>query len=627
MYSLFVRYVASSVNVSLCVILEASRMSPPPPSNLAALLRLIERGDLCDARQSREMASAIRSIGAWTRMSLDRLPADPGVLRRHLENLNAAMVGVSAGRFANVRSLLKRALCLSGVKATNRPVAEAVTPAWRDLLGLLDGAPYIRTSLAPFARYCAAGGIEPSDVCNDVAAGYLEHLTQVSLTKKPQTTHQTVCRAWEQARTSISGWPASALVIPIYAEHWTLPLSAFPRSLQDETEAYLRRLVCAEPADLLDDSAPLRPLKTSSAKTKRYQFRQFASALALSGIPAQEIRSLAVLARPENFKAALKVILGRTRKDITNTTTAGMIAHTISSMAKYHLGLPASELIILQNVTRRLGRRILGMTEKNLDHLAQFQDDEVLRSFLLFPANEMDHLLHGGVKTRAQALRYSLLLSLEILIFAPMRINNLAGLRIEQDIRINWHDDGEITILIGRNAVKNGEQLQYCLPAASSRYLKIFLMSIRPMLERTLSDFLFSSGSGSAKRSDTISKQISRLVEDGTGIRFYPHLMRHLAAMISSKASPGNIELPRRLLGHRSSETTIGSYDGFGMAVASKVHSDLIGSLRQHTSTLGKQLSQGQREPNSASSRRSAPVRRMKTKPARPDSLRARKRD
>lgn len=157
-----------------------------PPQHLAGLLELIESGVLSEARQTRDMTSAILAIGRWTRTPLDRLPAEPASLRRHLARLDHHEIGVGKGRFDNVKSLLNRALQLAGVKPANRPIAEVLTPAWRHLFDRLDD-PYLRPAIAPFARFCAGAEIEPNCVSDEVAQRYLDHLESVSLTKKPRT--------------------------------------------------------------------------------------------------------------------------------------------------------------------------------------------------------------------------------------------------------------------------------------------------------------------------------------------------------------------------------------------------------------------------------------------------------
>ncbi|MEO9191097.1 MAG: tyrosine-type recombinase/integrase [Acetobacteraceae bacterium] len=305
----------------------------------------------------------------------------------------------------------------------------------------------------------------------------------------------------------------------------------------------------------------------------------------LSGVPIEHIGSLAALTTPACFTLGLKFFLKRDRVDKSSTRTVGMIAHTIRSIAKYHVRMSAPELDVLNNVTRRLSFRQQGMTEKNRHRLAQFCDATVKR-FLCFPPSEMDRLLRADMRTRAQALLFSVVLALEILIHAPMRVGNLAGLRTDRDIRLPRERDGETAILIPRHLVKNGEPLEYLLPPATTRMLSIYIERVKPMLEAETSPFLFPGTVERPKRSDTMSKQVSHLVRSRLGIDFSPHLIRHLVAKLHADNRPGVYESLRRLLAHRSYDTTHNSYVGLETASANRLHTALITARRQTASPL-----------------------------------------
>ena len=396
--------------------------TPPPndvPRNLEDLLRAVSTAGLCNQRQARECQSAIRSLGKWLGRPLSLIPTDPAALRRHFATLNPTTLHVRPARVANVKSLVAKALDLAGVRPSNRPVAEALTPAWQHLFMQLSGDRYLTSSLAPFARFCAQSGIEPVAVSDETTAKYLDHLERTALVKRPRTVHQTLCRTWNMARAKLRGWPAISLAVPSYAETFSLELAAFPASFNADLEAYLAQLSCDDPVDLLDEAAPPRPLRPNSIKTKRYQIRVFASALVLTGVPIESITSLAVLTRPENFKRGLRFMLDRPREDLGSTRSAGFFAHTIRSIAKYRLRAPEAELALIGTITARLSHHEPGMTDKNRGRLAQFEDRAVLQQFLDLPSIEIDRLRRKGSLTRNDAVRFSILVALEILLHAP----------------------------------------------------------------------------------------------------------------------------------------------------------------------------------------------------------------
>jgi hypothetical protein len=287
--------------------------SPPgPPRDLDALLRFVQETASCGPQQAREFASAIRKVGRFLDRPLVQIPTDPRHFRQHLGAIHPRDGELSKARCANIKSLVGGAVKLAGVPSSNRPVAEVLTEPWKAMFERLSN-PYLRSSLAPFARFCSANGIEPDAVSDSGADAYLRYLEGTALVRKPRTTHQTVCRTWNQARANIPGWPEISLTVPNHAITYTRRLSDFPLSFQMEVDAWLGRLGAAEVEDLLDESAPVRPLRQSSLLTKRYQIRQFASAFVIGGVPIEHIDGLAVLTTRDHFKLGLKFFLNRDR--------------------------------------------------------------------------------------------------------------------------------------------------------------------------------------------------------------------------------------------------------------------------------------------------------------------------
>jgi hypothetical protein len=63
------------------------------------------------------------------------------------------------------------------------------------------------------------------------------------------------------------------------------------------------------------------------------------------------------------------------------------------------------------------------------------------------------------------------------------------------------------------------------------------------------------------------------------GLEITPHQFRHAAAYIMLKADPGNYELVRRVLGHRSSATTRNFYIGLKSLEATRIFGDIVTGL------------------------------------------------
>jgi hypothetical protein len=182
----------------------------------------------------------------------------------------------------------------------------------------------------------------------------------------------------------------------------------------------------------------------------------------------------------------------------------------------------------MRRICGRLGKALPGngMTEKNRRRLAPFDDPAVMRRFLNLPMVEMEKLARQSV-TRRSAAQASYLAVLSILIAAPMRIKNIAALDLERHLRwVHAGDHVVLEILVPKTEVKNRQTLQFRItgPFAVHTYHHSFW----PRLAGPGITALFPSLDGEPKRSETLGKQISRLVRERIGIESNPHLMRHL---------------------------------------------------------------------------------------------------
>ena len=129
--------------------------------------------------------------------------------------------------------------------------------------------------------------------------------------------------------------------------------------------------------------------------------------------------------------------------------------------------------------------------------------------------------------------------------------------------------------------MKNGEPLEYPLPPGSVALIERYLAQFRPALAPAGSTALFPGGSQGCKHGNTLREQIADAVFAHTGMRVNPHLFRHIAAKLFLDANPGSYEVMRRVLGHRSIETTTAFYTGLETAAAVRHFDATILKLRK----------------------------------------------
>lgn len=518
--------------------------------------------------------SALRCLAAWTHKPLISIPADPGLVTTLLDRLSPAALGVSRRHLQNVRSRLLAVLRHAG-HGTQRQWQAPMTPPWKRLDGHLSN--YQRASLRRLMRFCSAQGIPPTDVDDTVIADFAAALEADGTIKQPRMKVQSAARVWNRCKSSIAGWPQKALVVPTYRETYTLDWPAFPESFRADAEAYLRRL--GEDGDLLAEDGPPRALTDKTIRTRRYQIRQFASALIHQGVAADEIGCLADLVALPRYLQGLRFFLDRNSG--APSPMIADLAYGLKVVARHWAKVDEATLAAMRTICGRLGKRLPGngMTEKNRRRLVAFDDPVVLRRFLNLPLIEMPKLARQPV-TRRSAAQASYLAALAILIPAPMRIKNIAALDLERHLR--WQRDGEqlvLEVFVPANEVKNRQTLQFRITGPFASVVRTYQQHFRLRLAGPGVTALFPSHDGRPKRADTLSKQIARLVHDRVGIAFNPHLMRHLAAKISHRARPGDYESTRRLLGHASSDTTFSTYEGLETSAATEAYDRLIGQL------------------------------------------------
>ena len=479
--------------------------------------------------------SALRSLGAWTHRPLSSIPADPGFVTTLVDRLNAAALGVSKGHLQNVRSRLLAVLRHAGHGARGQWQAR-MTPDWQRLDLHLSN--YRRASLRRMMRFCSAQGIAPEAVDDKVLADFRIALEADGTIREPRVKVQSAARVWNQCRGSIPGWPQRTLAVPTYRETYTLDWAAFPASFQADAEAFLRRL--GEDGDLLAADGPPRALTDKTIRTRRYQVRQFASALVYRGVAPDAIRGLDDLVRLEHYRLGLRFFLDRNGG--ASSPMIADLAYSLKVVARHWVKLDEVSLDSMRNICGRLGKALPGngMTEKNRRRLAAFDDPVVMRRFLNLPLIEMQKLARQPV-TRRSAAQASYFAALAILIAAPMRIKNVAALDLERHLR--WTHDGDrvaLEIFVPETEVKNRQTLQCRITGPFAAVVHTYLRHLWPRLAGPGITALFPSLDGQPKRSDTLSKQLTRLVRDRLGIAFNPHLMRHLAAKICHKARPGD---------------------------------------------------------------------------------------
>ena len=551
----------------------------PRPAHAATLADVVQavRAAALPDRRRQDIIAALNTIARVLGRNLDQIPAAPAQLRRWLTDANPLAIGVNPRRWNNIRSLAGAALALVAPgKAERRRTG--LTPAWQDLhtrVKVVFPDPRRHADLDAFMRFCAADRIDPDQVDQAVFERFHDSLTS-SLRKKPAETYARVCQTWNRLAGLVPEWPAFRVVRESRLQTWTLSWGAFPACLQAEVRAWLDRLSGQDPLAPL----PTRPVRPSTVRTRHYQLRVAASALVQRGRDPTSITCLADLADLASYKEILRYLISRCPGGAPTTHVVD-IAKLLRTIARHHGRAPQETLDDMAAIIHRLLQpQPSGLTPLNRNRLRPFDDPHNVQAILGLPERLMQDARRCRVPRQA-ALLAQRAVAIEILLMAPIRIANLAALDLARHL-IRTHNKRRVSLVLEGHEVKNGESLDYPLPPESVALLDLYLRDYHPQLAPIGTTMLFPGRTARAKGAANLGRQISQTIRRYTGLAVHPHLFRHLGAKLFLDSNPGTYEVVRRVLGHRSMDTTTSFYTGLETAAAVRHFDATILRLRRN---------------------------------------------
>jgi integrase len=528
----------------------------------------------------REIASAINTVAAWFKLPLDMIPASTSFLRDRFKHVHPAHVNVSKRRIQNVRSLIMTAFRAEGITTKLAPYMTPMAPAWKTLWDMLEGSTYHRTELSRLFRYCSNQGNNPDELNDDISAAYLDALEAEALVTKPRTRHQSVCRVWNKCADLYheKGWPKITLTVPRYEERlYSIGKELVSDGIKQDLDDYLNFLAGDDPF-----SAHAKPFKPKSLEAVKGHFWRYLSALHYQGVDLNKVWKLEELVTRDMFTLGMRWFWDRNENKTSKHI--GEIAWSVRCYVVKHLGADEETTSFYADAMSRLRVNQQGLSDKNQAAMAQFDDPKAVESFVGLPprlwdkAATMQKTACSNRITKKARLLVQASVAIEILTFAPMRISNLQGLRLDE--HISWQA-GRMRINIPRQQVKNDQALDFLLPESVSKRVMQYIDDWRPFLTTPANPYLFPGRNGKPKDSSALHNQIENTLWKEAGIRLTPHQFRHAAAKILLDAKPGHYEVVRKVLGHKSLTTTYSHYAGAETQAAISLYDDVIIQHRQ----------------------------------------------
>lgn len=538
---------------------------------LEGLVALVENDVELERQRKRNLCSSIRKFAGIVNGTL-QLRATFPVFRDLIGKADIAASGITRSRWSNVRSDVTYALKRYGA-ATRAPMRKDLFAEWAAIMEMFDGVePKFRRGLSSFIHFCNSNAIAPTAVNDAAFARFLDHLTYATMKNNPAKAHQQACKLWNECGERFESWPGGKVEVPSFRRRISFSWDEFPASFRDDLSKYMRFMGEDDPTGQHCVGTPRRP---STLAHHREQIHRWASALVRDGYDINGINGLFVLVGAENFRRAVRYYhdewLGGRRASLFE------MASTMVVVAHEYVGVEGDDLDELKKIRNRLKCRERGMTDKNRNRLRPLLSPENQTKFLCLTDKLMKMAAKNG-HTHRSALMVQKALVHEILIHAPMRLDNLINLNLNRHIkRIKNSSRSQLFVVIPADEVKNQEMLEYELPEPTVRLFDSYVNDYRPLLLKSMEEgWLFPGEVHGHKHQVTLRSQLIRIVEKHTGLRINPHLYRHIAAFFYLQANPGDYETVRRLLGHRSVETVMMFYAEFDGLAARRLYSQHI---------------------------------------------------
>jgi integrase len=293
---------------------------------------------------------------------------------------------------------------------------------------------------------------------------------------------------------------------------------------------------------------------------------------------------------PELAAAGLQLLLERNNG--ASSVQISNLADFLPTLAA-RLDMPEATIARLRTMKKKLKVTQHGMTARNREALRAFDDPAAVETLLRLPQQILREVRATGRAGYHEAKMIQTALAIELLLNAPVRIQNLASIDLNRHLlKIGGRGNRAVHLRFPAPEVKNSNDLEFPLMQESVDLLESYLADWRPLLIAGPSSLLFPGKlAHQHKGNGTLSSQIKELVHAYTRLDMPAHRFRHAVGKIFLDRNPGQYEVVRQLLGHKDIKTTIAFYAGAESASAGRHYANTILGIR--AGSLGREVRHG----------------------------------
>ena len=404
------------------------------------------------------MRSAVTRVADLLGNEPEAIALDMEAIRAALAAISPLAAGMTAKRFANIKSDFVAAVKASGVKSIFVPVKKSISPEWEDLFKRLSGR-RAHIGLSRLGRHASAKGVGPKDVNDAVITGFIAEVRQGSLHRNPNALHRQVTLIWNEAAGD-PGLGLQRVTVPSFRGapkriDWAL----LRREFREDADEYLSWCGGADP---FAPDARSKALAPRTLELARDQIHAAVSDLVHSGIDPNTVRSLADLVVIDNFK---RIVRWRVEHSggIKNSFNF-YLTRMLVRVAREWVKVDAVTLAELKRLASKLPAPKRELTLKNKAALRQFDDPQAWRRLVRLPEQLWKEVKDDQKPSFRTLAKAQAALGIGIVTYMPIRSENLWELAFDTHLFIRPEVGATSTLELPSSEVKNENEVAFNVP-------------------------------------------------------------------------------------------------------------------------------------------------------------------